>query len=490
MPDREIDQTYKLLNHLTQKTQQLIPLVVILGLGFFVRYAAMVGNGLWYDELQSVTHASLSIPDLLTSVRLFDPHPPLYYIQLHYWLKFGTSDIWIKSNSVLVLLLAIISLYFLADKYFNRRTAILGSLIFAIAPYAVNYGSEARNYALWMLLVIWVYEFNHRLLIDSKKAGPAFALLLTTIIFLYLHGISFIILPAIYMHALILLIQQKTSWKEIKLWGLVQGLVILAYIPWLQRAWTIGNVTPAVIPGLEDVITTLYLHLLGYCNICPSWLQTLIVLMWIVICFIILIRRPASVTVILAYTFTPILTTIIISYLIRPIWLFRGLGLIVPFVALEIAIWLDQLFEDKGRFKVLAPTIAAATLLIFCLALINQIRSLVYPWDYKQAAQFVKANANSEEVIYLPNERMFWCWNWYFLGPGQTNPIRSDYVAQTKNNITIISKPAWVKPPAQGYWQVYRDIDTPLVDSTRSTKQSWNYEGLIVEYDPAGQSGP
>jgi hypothetical protein len=167
----------------------------------------------------------------------------------------------------------------------------------------------------------------------------------------------------------------------------------------------------------------------------------------------------------------------------RPIWLFRGLGLITPFMVLAVAIWLDQLLAHTRWRQAVAWSIAALTISIFSLALYHQSRTLVYPWDFKQAAQFVKANAQTGEVVYLAHERLFWCWNWYFLGPGQTNPIRTDYSTQTANGIKIISKPAWSDPPPdKGYWQVYRDFDQPLVNTQNIDKQVWDFEALIVEY--------
>jgi uncharacterized membrane protein len=200
---------------------------------------------------------------------------------MHYWMKLGASDLWIKFNSVVVILLAILSLYLLANKYFNRRTALLASLLFALSPYAVNYGIEARNYALWMLLAIWIYELNNQALLSPRKFLPGFGLFLVTVAFLYLHGISFLILPAIYLHALILALRKEIKLSQLGPWILTQLLILLAYIPWLQRAWTIGNVTPAVVPGFEDIVTTLYIHLLGYCNTCPVWLQSIAVLVWL-----------------------------------------------------------------------------------------------------------------------------------------------------------------------------------------------------------------
>ena len=462
-----------------------MPLWVILGLSILVKYIYMHGKGLWYDELQSVTHASLPFSDMLISIRTYDPHPSLYYIQLHYWLKLGTSDLWIKSNSVIVLIVATASLYFLAYKYFNRHTAIIAALLFAIAPYAVNYGTEARMYSLWMLLVIWIYELNNQLIISQRKFLPVVGLFLVTVAFLYLHGISFLILPAIYFHALIFAFRKKMKISQLRIWLLTQISIIVAYIPWLQRAWTIGSVAHAVVPGFKDIITTLFIHLLGYCSNCPFWLQSIIISLWLAVCIYTAVRWQSTQIAISAYLFVPILTTIVISHLIRPIWLFHGLGLIVPFLFLTIAIWLDKLLNNNHWQKIIAKIVTALTVIILSLALYNQNQTFVYPWDFKHAVQFVKANVQSNEVIYLANERLFWCWNWYFLGPGQTNPIRTDYSTRATGNIKIISKPSRIEPPLdKDFWQIYRTIDKPLINTTQYNKQTWDFEGLIVEYIP------
>lgn len=466
--------------------KKALPLIGILILALFLRLVAVYGKGLWYDELQSVTHASLSIPDLLTSVRRFDPHPPLYYLMLHYWLKINTSDLWIKSSSIFTAIITIVSLYWLAKKYFNRRTAILAGLLFALAPYAINYGVEARNYSLWMLLAIWIFELNNLLLLSARKIFWATGLFLITVAFLYLHGISFLILPAIYLHAFILQYQGETKWKQLRIWFATQAFILLAYIPWLMHAWSVGNVTPAVVPGFEDIITTLYFHILGYCNTCPIWLQTVAILLWLAISVICLVRWPSTRIFILAYIFTPALATIVISYLIRPIWLFRGLGFMLPFILLVMAVWLDQLLASPSWPKPLAWAVAAITICVFALAFYNQQRTWVYPWDFKQAAQFVKSNVQPGEEVFLANERLFWVWNWYFLGPGKTNPVRTDYSTKTDKGIRIKSPPANMDPSAgHGFWQVYRDIDRPPLDTSHVSKSVWDFEGLIVEYVPA-----
>jgi len=461
----------------------LLPSILLLALG--LRIIAMQGKSLWYDELQSVTHASLPIPDLLAAVQTYDPHPPLYYLQLHFWLLLGTSDGWIKLNSVLWSLLTILSFYWIVRKHVNQRSALLAALFLAISPYTVNYGIEVRNYSLWMLLAVWAYEFNHQLLLTKRKFPAGVGLFLVTTAFLYLHGISFLILPALYAHTLILLLQRKISLSQLWNWVIVQIVIVLAYIPWLLRAWTIRNVGHAVIPGLDDIVSTIYFQLLGYCSQCSVGFQASFVIAWISICIYVAYHWSYTRLIILAYVFTPILATILISYFLHPIWLFRGLGLIVPFMFLTLAIWLDSLLDLANWQKWIALSELFLIISLFAVTLLNQFRTLVYPWDFKRAAEHVASQIQTGEVILLSHERVFWCWNWYFVGPGTINPIERVNSINISNGIRITTLPASLSPPKNGgYWQVYRDIDFPPVSSSSLIKRIWDFEGLNVEYIP------
>ena len=71
------------------------------------------------------------IKELVPSLIRFDPHPPLFYGQLHGWIAFGTSDLWIKLNSIVWALLAALSLYYASRRIFDKRIAVLATVLFA-----------------------------------------------------------------------------------------------------------------------------------------------------------------------------------------------------------------------------------------------------------------------------------------------------------------------------------------------------------------------
>jgi len=136
-----------------------------------LRLFNLAQGGLWYDELQSVTHSILPVRDLLASVQTFDPHPPLYYLQLHGWLWFGQSDFWIRLNSVVWSVLAALSLYLTSRVIFTVRVARWAALTFALSPLAIGEAQEARMYALLMFLGIWGWFFTHHCWRGATKSG-------------------------------------------------------------------------------------------------------------------------------------------------------------------------------------------------------------------------------------------------------------------------------------------------------------------------------
>ncbi len=167
----------------------------VVGLALVVRLVNLTNQGLWYDELQSVTFAHPPLKQLLNNVYTFDYHPPLYYLQLHFWLLPNASDAWVRMNSVFWGTLTTASLLIAGWQVFERRTALLAAALFAVAPIAVHYGQEARMYAMMMFLAVWIWFFTHEFLEGWHPWISAAGILVSTTAFLYSHGAGFLIFP-------------------------------------------------------------------------------------------------------------------------------------------------------------------------------------------------------------------------------------------------------------------------------------------------------
>jgi uncharacterized membrane protein len=83
-------------------------------------------------------------------------HPPLYYMLLRLWAQvWGTSVTAIRSFSALGSLLVLPTVYWLSIELFRNPTAAwIAVALFAVSPLQLVYAQEAREYALWMGMML------------------------------------------------------------------------------------------------------------------------------------------------------------------------------------------------------------------------------------------------------------------------------------------------------------------------------------------------
>jgi 4-amino-4-deoxy-L-arabinose transferase-like glycosyltransferase len=136
-------------------------------------------SDLWLDEALSVNIARLPLSQLHQALR-HDGAPPLYYALLHFWIRaFGTGNVAVRSLSGLISLATLPAAWFAGRRLGRRRVAWLAVLVVAASPYAVEYATSARMYALVMLLVFVGYLVTLRALEEPTVGRLALVALLT-----------------------------------------------------------------------------------------------------------------------------------------------------------------------------------------------------------------------------------------------------------------------------------------------------------------------
>jgi mannosyltransferase len=83
-----------------------------------------------------------------------DPFNGLYYVLLHPWLAIGDGEAWIRAPSVMFGAGAVAALFLLADRMFDRTTAVVATMLMIVNAFFVQYLQEARPYSLTLLVVI------------------------------------------------------------------------------------------------------------------------------------------------------------------------------------------------------------------------------------------------------------------------------------------------------------------------------------------------
>ncbi|MBW3536581.1 MAG: glycosyltransferase family 39 protein [Actinobacteria bacterium] len=123
--------------------------LVIIG-GIVLRFVA--SSPLWLDEALSVNIAKVPLGDLAEALR-HDGAPPLYYVLLKGWMQmFGSSDIAVRALSGVVSLLALPLVWLAGRRLAGRETGWTALVLVASSPFAIRYATEARMYALVILL--------------------------------------------------------------------------------------------------------------------------------------------------------------------------------------------------------------------------------------------------------------------------------------------------------------------------------------------------
>ena len=191
-------------------------------------------SALWLDEVQSVNIARLPLDRLVTGLRQ-DGSPPLYYLLLYIWERlFGIGDLAVRTLSGLFALATLVLAWFAGRRIGGNRVAWITLLVFASSPYAIRFATEARMFALVMMLVLAGYLALRRVL--EQPSWPRIVVLaVVSTLLLYTHYWAlFLVVPVAL--GLIVLAWRTRGTPEARparcaLLGL--GLAVAAFLPWV-----------------------------------------------------------------------------------------------------------------------------------------------------------------------------------------------------------------------------------------------------------------
>lgn len=288
--------------------QRLTPehfFLLAIALGILLRCLNLASREFWYDEVLSLLlssgqkiayytpgetpvtladfHRLLSLPpeasffDILKTVANLlrglaggEPHPPLFYLTQHLWLRlFGNGEAAQRSIGMLLSGGAIVSAYGLGKNLLGHRGGLLLAALFATNPFYLFHSLNLRMYGpvvLWATLSAWA------LLEIIKQKGQI--IWTVVLIFAVACGCMTLYLFAFWLIALaavVLFLDRRRWWQH----GLRMGAGVMLAIPWglwgtrqqLRNAdFGRFNAPPglmaAMLKHLQDVANTLGIQLL------------------------------------------------------------------------------------------------------------------------------------------------------------------------------------------------------------------------------------
>ena len=149
----------------------LVIFITLIGGG--LRVLLLAKNGMWLDETVSVWLADHSLPDMLYWIVKIDPHPPLYYLLLHYWIALkGDTPYYARLFSALFGAGTIPMIYLIGKHMSGAMTGLAAAVFLAFSPYNIYFAQEARMYTfLTFNASVAIYALV-RLLTDSCSVKP------------------------------------------------------------------------------------------------------------------------------------------------------------------------------------------------------------------------------------------------------------------------------------------------------------------------------
>lgn len=215
----------------TPTPKYLYLLLAICLFAFAVRVWDIGGLRMWGDEGFSVYSANRDLYAITFEGKDVDPHPPLYYYLLHFYLPIGGfSEFSIRFYSVLFGTATVALVYAVGKQMFGRRVGLIAAAIMSISPFAVHYAQEVRMYAQVMFfgaLAMWFFvRITHHASQSTAWVGFFFSMLLAQY---SLYQTAFVfVAQGIFLAPFL-----KNRFGFVLRWLAVSITIVVLFVPWL-----------------------------------------------------------------------------------------------------------------------------------------------------------------------------------------------------------------------------------------------------------------
>jgi len=212
----------------------------------------LFNTSLWGDEAFSAIACQKPFLSMMQVV-FKDTSPPLMYLIMWLWFRiFGSSEIAIRSLSLLFYLGTTLVVYLIGKKLFDVKTGIIASLLTFFNPFLFPYAFEGRMYFCLLFFVVLSFYF----LVSEKKTGY----ILSAAAALYCHHFAILAVFSQFIYQAIKV--KKLNSKSIR--GVVKPYLFIAllYLPWIYPLYRQTKLVAGGFwlgkPELKDLIGIFY----------------------------------------------------------------------------------------------------------------------------------------------------------------------------------------------------------------------------------------
>lgn len=397
-------------------------LALIAAAGAWLRLWGIERKWLWWDELLSANFAYGDWHTVITEPLRFDPHPPVYYLQLHLWMALGgTSDLWLMLNPVAWSVAGIVSTGWVARRLFGEHAGWFAAALYAVMAAPVFLAAQVRMYSMIPAVAIWCF-WLHRQSARGECGwrGAAGACALEAVI-AYSHGSGMLMLAGLYAYGL----WESARSERLKFWMKWRLLSVLLVGPSLLLAlmkW--ASVGHPVRPDFFEIGRTLHWVLLnpGASSFFSPGQAPWVALAWAawLVWAWLAASSGTSRAVALLCVVLPVAVQALVSHLLRPVWFPRNLSVVFPFLCVAAA----GAFSLRRRAAAIAGWALVAVMAGSGVVQQSETRK---GDDFKLAAEIAhKLTQAGDLVVFYGHTYDWFCFSWYHRGPGWGDPL-ADY---------------------------------------------------------------
>jgi hypothetical protein len=163
-----------------------------------------------------------------------NPHAIGYFVQLHFWRKLGDSDLFLRSLSLVWLILGLYWLHrWLLREQISLRAIHLTMVLAALNPYLWKYGTQIRFYTVFFaaaILTMWRFRVRQQ---EPRLRNTAW-LALSSVLLCSAHLFGFLVLAVLLSTAL----WARPSRSRWVLYAAAAGVFLVLLVPSVSQACT------------------------------------------------------------------------------------------------------------------------------------------------------------------------------------------------------------------------------------------------------------
>lgn len=444
-------------------------------IGAFLFFFRIGNQSLWLDEALTLNIAENwhHMWQILTQT---EPYMWTYIILLHFWMKLGMTESFLRSLSALFGVATVPMVFLLGRKLFTPAVGLLSAFLISINTFFIRYAQEIRAYSL-LVFITTVLSYIYVRLIEKPTITRRVLYIVLSSLSIYTHQFAIFIILS---QSLSLFFIYKWRRALRFLFPIVVGVELLCLPLIFIRVPLLGSTSWIDLPQSSDIYN-LVVALAGG-NQFLFFLESFVIVYGFI--YIWKINNDRQRRQEWSYIFTlcllllPIIVVIAVSYVYKPIFVPRYLIIIlVPFILLT-----SKGLMSLGR----PPRYIILTIVLICSTMVsaqwyglrkfdNTPNTMLLPKDdWRGATNYVLTHSSkSDAVIFFP---------YYVQAPFNY------YVHQFAKNKVVSSLPSILELASQPYTV---DGKTPRPNEAliREFNQRYQYVWLILSHNSSIKLG-